>query len=119
MPLLDKALRTIKCDNDECNKNIEFNRAEEKATFDNPANIWLKSIRLIQSIDQRNFVYCSDVCEIMGAKSGKHNLPEPKKIIENANAATVAAAAAAADAAKQSDENLKTGQGGPIVVTDK
>lgn len=116
MPLTDQPLRTIKCDNDECNKSITFDRTKEKETFDNPANIWMKSLRLVQTLDQRNLAYCSDVCEIMGAKSGKHNLPEPKKIIENANAATVAAAAAAAEAAAQSDQNLKSGQGGKVIV---
>ncbi len=116
MPLSDEALRTIKCDGPECNKNITFKRAEEKQTFDSPANIWLKSIRLIQTIDQRNFVYCSDVCEIMGTKGGQHNMPEPKQIIEAANPAAVKAAAAAADAVKASDENLKKGTGGPVIV---
>jgi len=116
LALQDQALRTIKCDNDECNKLITFDRAKEKETFESPANLWLKSLRLIQTVDQRQFVYCSDVCEIMGTKSGKHNLPEPKKIIEAANTAMVAAAAAAADAAAKSDENLKSGRGGQIVL---
>jgi hypothetical protein len=116
MAITDKALRTLACNNLECNKSITFDRAEEKQTFDNPANIWLKSIRLIQTVDQRSFLYCSDVCEIMGTKSGQHNLPEPKKIIEDANPAAVQAAAAAADAAVKSNENLKTGTGGPVIV---
>lgn len=116
MALTDVATRTIKCDNPECNKEITFNRAEEKATFDNPGNIWLKSIRLVQAIDQRSFVYCSDICEILGARSGQHNLPEPKKIIEAANAQAVAAAAQSAEAARVSDENLKRGTGGPVIV---
>lgn len=117
MALTDVVMRTIKCNNEDCPKEITFERTKEKETFDNPANIWLKSLRLVQTVDQRSLVYCSDVCEIMGIKTGAHNMPEPKKIIENANAATVAAAAQAADAAKASDENLKTGKGGPIVVT--
>lgn len=116
MPLTDQPLRTIACDNSECNKVITFDRTKEKETFESPANTWLKSIRLIQTVDQHQFVYCSDVCEIMGTKSGKHNLPEPKKIIEAANPAAVAAAAAAAEAAVKSDENLKSGQGGQIVL---
>jgi len=117
MPATTVPTHTIKCDGPECNKLITFTEPEKKATFDSPANIWLKSLRQIQTVDQRQFAYCSDVCEIMGAKSGQHNLPEPKKIIETANPAAVKAAAAAADAVKASDENLKSGVGGPVVVT--
>lgn len=117
MSLTDQALRTIKCDGPECTKSITFNRADEKVVFENPANLWLKSIRLVQTIDQRSFVYHDDVCEIMATKSGVHNLPEPKKIIEAANPAAVKAAAEAAAAAVASDENLKKGTGGPVLVT--
>jgi hypothetical protein len=115
MPLVDQPLRTIKCDNQpDCNKEITFDRRQEKEVFE--ANPWLKSIRLVQTVDQRNLVYCSDVCEIAGAKSGTHNLPVPKKIIEAGNTALVNAAAAAAAAAKASDEALKSGSGGPVIV---
>jgi hypothetical protein len=61
-------------------------------------------------------VYCSDVCEIAGAKSGTHNLPVPKKIIEAANPAALAQATAAAAAARASDEALKSGSGGSVIV---
>lgn len=114
MPLVDQPLRTIKCDNVECNKDITFDRRQEKETFE--ANPWLKAVRLVQTVDQRNLVYCSDVCEIAGAKSGTHNLPVPKKIIEVGSTALVNAAAAAAAAAKASDEALKSGNGGPVIV---
>jgi len=112
----DAVIRTIKCENEECNKTITFDRKDEKATFENPANSWLRALRLVQTVDQRSYVYCSDVCEIAGAKSGVHNLPQPKTIIEAGNPAAVAAAAAAAEAAKASDQNLKSGTGGPILV---
>ena len=117
MGLQDVQSRTIKCDNSECNKQVSFNQAEAKQTFDNPANVWMKSLRIINTFDGRTFAYCSDVCEITGARSGQHNLPEPKKIIEASNPAAVAAAAQAAEAAKVSDANLKTGAGGPVLVT--
>jgi len=112
--LSDQPLRTITCDNPDCNKSITFDRRQEKETFDD--NPWMKSIRLVQTIDQRNLVYCSDVCEITGAKSGVHNLPVPKKIIEAGSAAAVNAAAQAAELAKASDEALKSGNGGPVIV---
>jgi hypothetical protein len=109
-------VRTLKCDGPECNKSLSFDITQQKETFDNPANAWLKAIRVVQTIDQREFVYCNDVCEIMGAKSGQHNLPQAKAIIDSANTAQIQAAAAAADAARKSTENLKTGQGGPVLV---
>ena len=68
MALTDQPLREISCDNKECNKTIVFDRRQEKEVFE--ANPWLKSVRLVQTVDQRNLVYCSDVCEIAGAKSG-------------------------------------------------
>ena len=114
MSLDDAPIRTIKCDNPECNKTITFDRRQEKEIFN--ANPWLKATRLVQSVDQRQFVYCSDVCEIAGAKSGQHNLPTPKQIIEANNEAAVNQAAAIAAATKASDAALKTGSGGPVIV---
>ena len=114
MPLVDQPIRSIKCDNSECNKEIVFDRRNEKEVFE--ANPWLTSLRLVQTVDNRNLTYCSDICEIMGAKTGQHNRPEPKRIIETSNAAVVAQAAAAAEAAKASDVALKSGSGGPVIV---
>lgn len=109
-------VETIKCDGPECNKVVSYPTDQQAATFQNPANVWLKSLRMVQTLDQRKFSYCSDVCEIMAAKSGQHNPPQPKAIIENATAADVNAAAAAADAAAESDKNLKSGGGGNVIV---
>jgi hypothetical protein len=110
----DKPIRALKCDNEECNKEITYDRREEKVVFE--ANPWLKSTRLVQTLDGRNLVYCSDICEIIGAKTGKHNLPAPKKIIDAGNQAAVQAAAAAEAAARASDEALKNGTGGPVII---
>jgi hypothetical protein len=113
----EQVIVTIKCANSECNKEISFNKQQGKQTIDNPANVWMKSVRLVNTLlDNRVFAYCSDVCEITGARSGQHNPPEQKKIIEAANPAAVAAAAQAAEATAKSNENLKSGTGGPIVV---
>jgi hypothetical protein len=117
MPVLDVNTKTIRCDNQpDCNKSVTFNVAEGKQVSESPENTWMKSIRLIQTPDGRVLVYCSDVCEITGARTGQHNIPVPKKIIEVGNSAAVAAAAHAAEAAKVSDVNLKSGAGGPIVL---
>jgi hypothetical protein len=118
MALADKqvgtVIRTMKCDNPECGKEITFDRAQEKEVFATPANQWLKSLRFVQTVDGRGLLYCSDLCEIVGVKSGSHNLPEQKQIIENANEATVKAAAQAAEAAVESTKTLKSGKGGKI-----
>jgi hypothetical protein len=111
-------IRKLKCDNPECNKEIEFLLEESvvRDTYANPANSWLLSGRVVGTGDGRQLFYCSDICEILGAKSGSHNRPDPKKIIEDANPAAVKAAVAAAEAKAASDKNLKEGGGGPILV---
>lgn len=116
MSISNTTTRTIACNNPDCNKTITFDLTQEKAVFENVANVWLKSLRMIQTLDQRQLVYCSDICEITGARTGAHNLPEPKKIIDAATPAAVAAAAAAAEASTKSDEALKSGNGGPVIV---
>lgn len=118
MPVKDVQTKTISCDNPsgDCTKSVTFNVAEAQQMKENPSNVWLKSLRLIQTPDGRVLSYCSDVCEIQGARSGQHNTPEPKKIIEASDPAAIAQAAAAADAAKTSDANLRSGSGGPVIV---
>jgi len=116
MPVIDVQTKTIKCDGPDCTKAITFNVAEGKEVANQAGNEWMKSIRLVQTPDGRVLVYHDDVCEISGARTGQHNIPVPKKIIEAANPAAVAAAAQAAEAAKVSDANLKSGAGGPIVL---
>ena len=113
----DSQFKTIKCDGGEdCTKTITFNVAEGKEVTNQAGNEWMKAIRLVQTPDGRVLVYCSDVCEISGARTGQHNIPVPKKIIEAGNPAAIAAAAQAAAAAVVSDANLKSGTGGPIVL---
>jgi hypothetical protein len=93
---------------------VTFDRRTEKETFDAPGNEWMKTIRIVQTVDARNLVYCSDVCEAKGIETGTHNLPEPKKLVEGvANQAAIQAAAAAAKMAEQATTALKNG---PIVT---
>ena len=117
MSIMDTVVRTISCDAFGCSKQVVFDRKEEKQTFEKPENAWLKTSRVVQSADGRNHVYCTDECELKGTASGKHNMPEPKAIVEG-NAAAVAVAAAQAAAAKQAEETLRSGAGGKITVTD-
>ena len=107
----------IKCDRPGCPNEISYDALNkvvvEEVRKNNP---WLVAIRITKTSDNREFLYCSDVCEIEQIKSGVHNPPEQKRIIDAASPAAVKAAAAAADAARQSDVNLKSGTGGPVVV---
>lgn len=116
MPIQDTVVRTIKCDAEGCPNEILFDRKEEQQTFQKPENAWLKSVRLIQTADGRNIAYCSDECEVKGTASGKHNLPEPKRIIETGNAAAVAAAANAQAATKAAEKLVRDGTGGQIQI---
>lgn len=118
MAIIDTVVRTITCDAFGCGKTITFDRKEEQQTFANPDNGWLKATRVVQSADGRNHVYCSDECEVKGTATGKHNLPEPKKIVEG-NAAAIAMAAQAAAQAKAADAAIREGQPANIQITDK
>jgi hypothetical protein len=118
MSIIDSVIRTISCDAPDCTKQVLFDRKEEKLVFDNPDNAWLKTTRVVQSADGRNIVYCSDVCEVNGAKTGKHNIPEPPKVIPAANPAAIAAAAQAAAAQKVSDAAIREGKPTKVQITD-
>lgn len=109
MGIVDSQFRTISCN--ACDKSVTYDRQKEKETFDDPENVWLKSVRQITSLDQRVMAYCSDVCEVTGVGTGAHNLPEPKKIIETtgASAAQIKMAADAAKAAEEATKIMKSG----------
>lgn len=110
-------LSIVKCDRPGCPSEAKYDALNKEAVstvkVENP---WIQSIRIVKAQDGREFLYCSDICEIEQIKSGVHNPPEQKRIIEASSPAAVAAAKAAADASRASDQNLKAGTGGPILV---
>ncbi|HXQ34299.1 MAG TPA: hypothetical protein VN843_09820 [Anaerolineales bacterium] len=107
----------VKCDRPGCTNEASYNAIDKAAIEEvKKNNPWLASVRVVKTQDGREFLYCGDICEIEQIKSGVHNPPEQKRIIDNATPAAVTAAKAAADAARQSDINLKTGTGGPVLV---
>ncbi len=119
MPITDSMIRIIKCDAEGCTKpQLTFDRKEEQQFFAKPENTWVTGMRLVQTADGRQFMYCSDECEVKGAATGKHNLPEPKKIIETGNAAAVAAAAKLAEARTAAEKAVREGTGGTIQITN-
>lgn len=115
--VVQSAIRTIKCDADDCTKEVIYDRKDEAATFQAPENAWLKTTRVVQSADGRNIVYCSDSCEVKGAATGKHNVPEPPKVAV-ASPAHVEAAAKLAAARKNADQALRDGQPTKVQLTD-
>lgn len=114
MSILDTVVRTIKCEAEGCPNEVIFDRKEEQQVFAKPENAWMKGIRLVQTADGRNIAYCSDDCEVKGVATGKHNLPEPKRIIESGNSAAVQAAAQAAANAKAAEQIVRSGSGGKL-----
>lgn len=118
MSILDSVIRTIACDGPGCDKQVLFDRKDEKTEFEKPENVWLKTTRVVQSADGRNIVYCSDICEVKGTGTGKHNIPEPPKIVAAANPAAIAAAAQAAANARQTEQAIRNGQPTKVQITD-
>lgn len=115
MAFSDKQLRTIKCDGPGCDKVVEFDLKDVKAI---QAIEWLKGVRVVQTGDNRNMAYCSDVCEVKGVTTGAHNLQEKPTIVPAASEADVRAAAVQAAGDAATTEALKTGEGGAKVTLD-
>lgn len=118
MSITDSNIRAITCDGPGCTKQVLYDRAKEKEIFELPENAWLRSTRVVQSADGRNLVYHDDACEVKGAATGKHNIPEAPKILTAANPAAIAVAAQAAAAAKAAEQAIRDGQPTKIQLTD-
>lgn len=108
MTTVISSFATVSCDG-ECGKTVTFAQTQEgeKEAFD--SNAWLNGMRMVQTIDKRQFSYCSDECEIKAVSSGAHNKVE-KKIITG-NQSQVDLAAKAAHAAAQATQAMKSGAG--------
>jgi hypothetical protein len=111
MPMINTQFRTISCEN--CDKTVTFQVTEDgveaKRAMDLPENAWLKTTRFVNTPDGRVLVYHDDECEVKGVGSGKHNRPEPKRIVEATNA-QAELAAQAAKVAEEATTALKSGQ---------
>lgn len=103
MSIVDVQVRTISCNS--CDKTATFNMKDHQQALQD--NAWLNSTRVIQTGDGRNFVYCSDECEVVGVGTGAHNLPEKKKLVEVPTAGANEAIKIAAQAAKAAEEGTK------------
>ncbi len=108
MSVVDLQYRTISCNS--CDKTVTYEHPKDLAVTVE-ANPWIKQGRFVQTGDQRNFLYCSDLCEIKGIETGLHGIQEaPKVSIPQGGAhAQIAAAAAAAKQAEEANKALKSG----------
>ena len=109
MPVINSQFQTIICEN-KCGKSITFDVSKNKEVADAVGNEWLKSLRYVQTVDQRLLSYCSDICEAEGIKAGTHNMAQKKLIETAATPAQIAQAAAASQAADKAAEALRAGQ---------
>ena len=114
MPFSDKQFRTIKCDGPDCDKTVTFDLSDVKAI---QAIEWLKGVRVVATGDNRNFSYCSDVCEVKGVTTGNHNLKEKPKVAV-ASAADIKQAVDQAQQEADATAALKNGEPTKIQITD-
>lgn len=114
MAITDKVSRIIKCEGPDCKNEVTFdpqNIEQIKALPD-----WIRTYRTIQNGQRASFGYCSDVCEVKGVTTGKHNVPEPKAVAEATTEADIRQAAHEAKQAAEATDALKNGT---IQLTDR
>jgi hypothetical protein len=111
MAIVDLTYRSLTCNAPGCDKTVTFETPREQQSVVE-ANPWLKTGRIIQTSEGKNFFYDSDLCEIAGIEAGFHNPKEaPKVEIPTGSAqAQIAAAAAAAKAREDATQNIRDGK---------
>jgi hypothetical protein len=125
MSIVNTVYATVTCEGPNCKKTVTYLASEEQLELSKPENLWvLKTSRVVTNLapapgqqKPTPHLYCSDECEVNGAATGLHNVPEPKRIVsEPATASQVAQAAAAAQRAQAATEALKSGTGGQVTI---
>jgi hypothetical protein len=114
MSVIDQMIRTFTCNNPACGKTITWNTQEEPKTFQE--NEWLLGLRVIQTLDNRKFSYCSDLCEIKGAETGQHNIVQKPKVEIPSGSATDAIQKAAQAAAQAEAATAAIKEGKPVTL---
>ncbi len=107
MSIIQQTIKTVTCNGVECKNTVTFEAGSEQAVSEEKA--WFKTLRMVQTAQGRNFVYCSDACEISNVATGAHNPEERKNIIVPEGANTMAHAAAQAKTAEEATRALKAG----------
>lgn len=111
MSIIQQTYKTVSCNGPECKNTVTFEAGSEQAVAEEKA--WFKTLRMVQTAQGRNFVYCSDACEISNVATGAHNPEERKNIIvpEGANAM-----AQAEQQAKIAEAAARAMKAGPVLV---
>jgi hypothetical protein len=104
MSVIDQVFRTFTCNNPSCSKTLTWPAQEEQKVFQE--NEWLMGLRVVNTLDNRRFSYCSDICEIKGVETGQHNLVQKPKV-EIPTGPAVDAIQKAAQAAAQAEAATK------------
>lgn len=117
MGVRQTAFVTVSCDGPECPNTVTFEGTQQDLQRAENENPWMKTQRTVAIKPQfpnqqaTQYTYCSDTCEANAIGKGLHN-PAPQ--IEAGTPQNLALAQRAAQAAKASDEALKSGHGGKI-----
>lgn len=121
MSIVNTLVQTIRCDAPGCEKFVTFAQSQAEETI--KANPWLKNVRIVGALlkehpqaPDKSFTYCSDICEVEGVKTQKHNYKEPNLIQmpSGDQLAAVRAAAQAAEAARTAEIALR--EGAPVSI---
>lgn len=107
MSIIQQTFKTVTCNGPECKNTATFEAGSEQAVAEKEP--WFKTLRMVQTAQGRNFVYCSDACEIANVATGAHNPEERKNIVLPEGANTLAHAAAQAKLAEDATKALKAG----------
>lgn len=116
MGMIQIQYRTVTCDAPSCKNTVTFeqrqdNRGIVEAMEKHP---WIKTVREVQA-SGRQFLFCSDACELESVAAGNHNPVERKTIVLPEGANAMAAAEAQAKIQEAADKAIKTGSGIQVV----
>ena len=106
MPTVISSFVTITCDGRDCLKTVTFPQTEEAEKQAMIDNVWMQSLRFVQTPDNRKFTYCSDECEAIATGLGVHN---KAVIVPATQPNSVGLAAQAAARAAEATRALKAG----------
>lgn len=113
MAILDQEFRTVTCDG--CGKTVTFEKKNiAQAVDENP---WMKTLRITQTAEGRNFAYHDDECEIKSVAEGNHNPAEQKRVSLETGANALEQAKANARAVHEATRAMKEGKGLHLVET--
>jgi len=113
MPTVVTSFVTITCDGRDCSKTATFPQSEQGEAQAMIDNVWMQSLRFVQTPDNRKFTYCSDECEAIATGLGIHN---KAVIVPATQPNSIGLAAQAAARAAEATKALKAG-GAKIELT--